>query len=129
MVCFAPQIQRMIKQVEEAADNPRLAVIRSFTFARGGWHDVPLQGMVAGTFRRWTDELADKPDEEVKAELDDVIPAYFANDECEALREMTVTLSLANFLGEGDERVSRERHHLVLHPPQRGKEQKRVEHG
>lgn len=85
---IAPQIRETIQQAEKAADYPRLAVIRSFTFARGGWHDAPLEGMVARTFRDWADELADKPDDEVKAELDEVIPAYFANDGCAALREM-----------------------------------------
>lgn len=91
---IAPRIREAIKQAEEAADYPRMAVIRSFTFARGGWHDAPLGGMVAGTFRAWADELADQPDEAVKAELDKVIPAYFANDECRALREMVDGWSL-----------------------------------
>lgn len=85
---IAPRVRKAIEQAQEAADYPRLAVIRSFTFARGGWHDAPLGGMVAGPFMAWADELADQPDDEVKAELDEVIPAYFANDGCRALREM-----------------------------------------
>ena len=91
---IAPQLRQTIEQAREAADYPRLAVIRSFTFARGGWHDAPLEGMVAGTFRKWADELADRPDDEVKAELDEVIPAYFANDGCRELREMVDGWSL-----------------------------------
>ena len=85
---IAPQIRQTVTRALEAADYPRLLVIRSFTFARGRWHDAPLSGMVAGTLKEWADELADAPDDQVKAELDEVIPEYFASNECQALREM-----------------------------------------
>jgi hypothetical protein len=83
-----PHIRQTVTRALEAADYSRLLVIRSFTFARGGWHDAPLSSVPHGSLVQLADELADKPDHEVKAELDEVILAYFASNECQALLEM-----------------------------------------
>jgi hypothetical protein len=62
------ELQRLARQVREAEDYPRWLLIRTFTFARGGWHDAPLLAMPAGQFRSIINDLVNKPDEEIKRE-------------------------------------------------------------
>lgn len=85
---IAPQLERLARQVREVEDYPRYLLIKSFTFARGGWHDAPLMGASARAVRVVVKELADQPDEEVKRRLDAEIPEYFRENECAALRDM-----------------------------------------
>ncbi len=83
-----PQLQRLVRQVREVEDYSRYLLIKSFTFARGGWHDAPLMEASARGVRVVVMELADKPDEEVKRGLDAAMLEYFRDDECSALRDM-----------------------------------------
>lgn len=83
-----PQLERLARQIREAEDYPRYLLIKSFTFARGGWHNAPLIEASAATIRALVEDLADKPDEEVKAELDAGIPAYFRGDDHAMLWDM-----------------------------------------
>jgi hypothetical protein len=82
------ELQRLAHQVLEAEDYPRWLLIRTFTFARGGWHDAPLLTMPARQFRSIVNDLVNKPDEEIKRELDAGIPAYFRHNNHIALRNM-----------------------------------------
>lgn len=83
-----PQLRRLARQISEAEDYPRWQLVRTFTFARGGWHDAPLLEMPARQFRSIVDDLIDKSDEEVKAVLDAGIPEYFRDDGHSALWDM-----------------------------------------
>jgi hypothetical protein len=82
------ELSRIADEARRAADYPRQQLIRSFTFARGGWHDAPLLQMTAGSLRKIVDSLVDKPDAEVKETLDREIPAYFRSHECDPLKDM-----------------------------------------
>ena len=82
------QLRRLAEQVRQAEDYPRWFLIRTFTFARGGWHDAPLLEMPAGQFRSIVNDLVDKPDEEVKRELDAGIPEFFRHNDHAALWDM-----------------------------------------
>ena len=87
-----PQLQRLARQIHEVReaqeDYPRYLLVESFTFARGGWHDAPLAEAPARAVRKLVEDLADKSDDEVKAELDAGIPAYFRDDDHAALWDM-----------------------------------------
>lgn len=72
----------------EAEEYGQFRVLASITLARGGWHDAPLQQMVAGSFRKLVEEIADKPDAEVRRELDYWIPEIFKSDGHAQLRAM-----------------------------------------
>ncbi len=82
------ELQRIARQSLEAADHPRYLLIRTFTFARGGWHVAPFLELPAGQFRSIVNELMDKPDEKVKRELDAEIPTYFRHNDHTALQDM-----------------------------------------
>lgn len=82
------QLRRFTEQVRQAEDYPRWFLVRTFTFARGGWHDAPLLEMPASQFRYVVKDLVDKPDEEVKRELDADIPEYFRHNDHAALWDM-----------------------------------------
>ena len=83
-----PQLERLARQIREVEDYPRYLLVKSFTFARGGWHNVPLMDASARAIRELVEDLADKPDDEVKAELDAGIPAYFRENDHAALWDM-----------------------------------------
>lgn len=83
-----PQLDRLAEQFRELEEGPRRRLIQTFTFARGGWHEAPLMEVTVGSLRTLVDELVDKPDEEVKTELDLAIPAYFRRDDYRALWSM-----------------------------------------
>lgn len=83
-----PQLQRLADEFRIIEEGPRHAVIRTFTFARGGWHEAPLMEMTVSEFRTLLNDLVDKPDEEVKDELDRRIPAYFRQNGYDALWDM-----------------------------------------
>jgi hypothetical protein len=83
-----PHVQRLAEEFRRIEEGPRHAVIRTFTFARGGWHEAPLMEMTVGEFRTLLNDLVDKPDAEVKDELDRRIPAYFRRNDYDALWDM-----------------------------------------
>lgn len=83
-----PQVQRLAEEFRRIEEGPRHAVIRTFTFARGGWHEAPLMEMTVSEFRTLLNDLVDEPDAEVKEELDRRIPAYFRRNAYEALWDM-----------------------------------------
>jgi hypothetical protein len=83
-----PQLRQLAQQIRESEDYPRYLLVKSFTFARGGWHNAPLMDASAGAIRALVKDLADRPDEEVKREIDTGIPAYFREDDHGALRDM-----------------------------------------
>lgn len=83
-----PHVQRLAEEFHRIEEGPRHAVIRTFTFARGGWHEAPLMEMTVGEFRTLLNDLVDKPDTEVKDELDRRIPAYFRRNDHDALWDM-----------------------------------------
>ncbi len=80
--------QRISRQNREDEDLLRYLLIGTFTFVRGGWHDLPLLKMPASQFRSIVDDLKNKPDEEIKRELDAGIPEYFRHNDHAALRDM-----------------------------------------
>ena len=82
------ELRRYTQQVRQAEEYPRWFLIRTFTFARGGWHDAPLLQMPASRFRAIVKELVDKPDEEVRRELDAGIPEYLRHNGYAALEDM-----------------------------------------
>lgn len=82
-----PHVQRMAEIARSIEEGPRLTLIRSFTFARGGWHDAPLFN-VPGGLKSLVDELVDKPNEEVRARLDQVVPEIFRKDDHYVLEDM-----------------------------------------
>jgi hypothetical protein len=83
-----PQLQRLAEEFRRIEEGPRHAVIRTFTFARGGWHEAPLLEMKVSEFRTLLLDLVDKPDAEVKDELDRRVPAYFRRNDYDALWDM-----------------------------------------
>lgn len=50
----------------------KLRLLCIITFYRGGWSEVPLKGMELSEFLPLVDRLHDKPNEEVKEELDSI---------------------------------------------------------
>lgn len=83
-----PKVQRLAEEFRRIEEGPRHAVIRTFTFSRGGWHEAPLMEMTVNEFRSLLNDLVDKPDAEVKEELDRRIPAYFRRNDYEPLQDM-----------------------------------------
>lgn len=65
-----------------------MLALGSVTFARGGWSEVPLADMELPKFSNLVHRLADKPDDEVKRELDQAIAEYFHEDDHTRLSEM-----------------------------------------
>ncbi|WP_162924601.1 hypothetical protein [Rubrobacter indicoceani] len=83
-----PQVQRLAEEFCRIEEGPRHAIIRTFTFARGGWHEASLMEMTVSEFRTLLNDLVDKPDAKVKEELDHRIPAYFSRNDYEVLWDM-----------------------------------------
>lgn len=54
----------------------------------GGWSEVPLSSMNLPEYSDLVERLMDKPDKEVKRELDAAIPKYFRRDNYAPLSEM-----------------------------------------
>lgn len=67
---------------------PVWLAVGSLTFGRGGWSEVPLSSMDLSEYSGLVERLMNKPDEEVKRELDAAIPEYFRRDEYAPLSKM-----------------------------------------
>lgn len=63
-------------------------VLSAITFPRGGWSEVPLRDMNLGEYTRLLERLWDKPTDELKSELDKLIPEYFRRDDHAPLSNM-----------------------------------------
>lgn len=61
------------------------------TFYRGGWSEVPLRDMELSEFIPLVDRLRDKPNEEVKVELDSAILDYFRREDYTPLSNMVAS--------------------------------------
>lgn len=83
-----PHMRYFAEEFRRIEEGTRQAVIRSFTFARGGWHDVPLLNVPGGALERLVDSLVGKLDEEVKAKLDQAVPEIFRRNDYDALWDM-----------------------------------------
>jgi hypothetical protein len=66
-------------------------VLSTITFQRGGWSEAPLRNMVLSESVSLLEKLWEKPDEEVKKELDVAIPAYFRRDDHAPLSELVAS--------------------------------------
>jgi hypothetical protein len=74
------------RKIGEAVSASRL--ISVITFPRGSWSEVPLGGMDLGEFHDLLARSLEKSDEELKEELDRVIPEYFRRANYAALSAM-----------------------------------------
>jgi len=75
----ASELQRFIERAREVGDGLSLfPVAFATTLAQGGWSAAPLDGMDADEAMKLVKRLLGKSDDnQVKQELDVVIPAYF----------------------------------------------------
>ncbi|MDP9439852.1 MAG: hypothetical protein M3P49_14105 [Actinomycetota bacterium] len=84
-----PNIRRAFEVGSTAIEAlPVWLAISSLTFGRGGWSELPLSSMTLPEYSGLVERLMDKPDEEVKRELDEVIPEYFRREGYAPLSEM-----------------------------------------
>lgn len=84
-----PAIRRFLEGVNVFYEGFPIALMAaSATFARGGWSEVPLANMNLSETTDLLERLRDKPDDEVRRELDGVIPAYFRRDGYAELEEL-----------------------------------------
>ncbi len=84
-----PTLQRVGEAAYQALNGfPVWLVLCSVTFSRGGWSEVPLGDMDLSEFSELVKKLQNKPDEEVKRELDRAILEYFRRDDCAPLSSM-----------------------------------------
>src|SRR5215212_6014658 len=83
-----PSLRRFVEEVERFQDYTHYALVKSFTFVRGGWHDAPLMEASPEGVQDTVRELANQPDAEVKRKLDAEMSAYFRDDDCSTLRNM-----------------------------------------
>jgi hypothetical protein len=98
-----PALRRAGELAYQALDNfPVWLVLCSVTFSRGGWSEVPLGNMDLGEFSKLVEQLQDKPDKEVRRELDRAILGYFRRDD---------HAPLSNMVGEWQEHFE-DRHHI-----------------
>ncbi len=82
---------------------PVILARSSLTFARGGWSEVPLADMDLSELSNLVTRLVDKPDDEVKRELDQTIAEYFCENDHARLSEM---------VAGWEEHFGEERHHV-----------------
>ncbi len=83
-----PQLNRLSRQLREIEDFSRYLLLKTFTLARGGWHDAPMMEASAHSVKELVAELVNEPDEEIKRRLDIEVPGYFRGNECRALWDM-----------------------------------------
>ncbi len=99
-----PTIRMAAELANKAVENVPYVLLRgSVTFGRGGWSEIPLGEMDLSESSELVDRLYDKPDEEVRRELDQAIPEYFRRDDYAPLSEMVASWHDEHF---------EERHHI-----------------
>jgi hypothetical protein len=82
-------IERFFEGLEEFGQRITLHLaVSTYTFARGGWSEIPLDTMDLGEFSALLERLREKSDEEVKSELNTVILEYFRRDDYAPLSEL-----------------------------------------
>ena len=84
-----PAVESFLEGARRAGDAlSDWLVVQAVTFHRGGWSEVPLRDMALSEAWPLVERLWEKPDEEVRRELDVAIPAYFRREDYAALREL-----------------------------------------
>jgi hypothetical protein len=84
-----PAVEGFLEGARQAGDAlSAWLVVEAMMFHRGGWSEVPLRGMALSEAFPLVERLWDKPEEQVRRELDVAIPAYFRRDDYAALREL-----------------------------------------
>jgi hypothetical protein len=83
-----PSLWRLVAELEHFQNYTHYMLVKSFTFARGGWHDAPLMEASPEGVQDTVRALADEPDDEVKRKLDAEMSEYFREDDCSVLRNM-----------------------------------------
>ena len=83
-----PSLRRLVGELEQFQNYTHYMLVKSFTFARGGWHDAPLMEASPEGVQDTVRELADVPDDEVKRKLDEEMSEYFREADCSTLKNM-----------------------------------------
>jgi hypothetical protein len=83
-----PSLWRLVAELEQFENYTHYMLVKSFTFARGGWHDAPLMDASPEGVQDTVRALAEKPDDVVKRKLDAEMSGYFREDDCSVLRNM-----------------------------------------
>lgn len=87
-----PTIRRAVELATRAMEGVPYVLLRgSVTFGRGGWSEVPLGDMDLSESMALVDRLYDKPDEEVRHELNRAIPEYFRRNDHAPLSQMVAS--------------------------------------
>ena len=84
-----PALKNFLDVAQEVGDGlSGWLIISTMTFSKGGWSEVPLGGMALSEAVPLVESLWDKPEEEIKRELDTIIPEYFRRNDHAALSEL-----------------------------------------